>query len=187
MGDRTDAVFAGTLMLNIANAFMEIGMLDNAMLIFEQAEEIYKQYVEQDDYLLAGLHNNYSLCLLEKGNLDRAEAYMKSALEIIKKYPENYIDKAVTYQNLASVAMKRNEIKMSRELLHRAYQILESYGDGESYHAGTLLANLGYSDVGLGIYRDALKHYMRAADIIYKYTGESPFYFKILDNIKILK
>ena len=182
-----DGETAGTLLLNIANAFREIGLHQEAQDVFDRPEELYENVLKAQDYRRAGLYNNYSLCMLELEQYVKAEQYARKALEVIKAQEEAYLEEAVTYQNLSSIAFKQEKIKEACELIERAYQILVSHELEDSYQAGTILSNLAYVYSSIGFYKEALEYYNRAADIAYYYTGESPYYFQILANIKTLK
>ena len=125
--------------------------------------------------------------MLELEQYAEAEQYARKALDVIKAQKEAYLEEAVTYQNLSSIALKQEKIKDACELIERAYQILVSHELEDSYQAGTILSNLAYVYSSIGFYKEAMEYYNRAADIAYHYTGESPYYFQILANIKTLK
>ena len=74
--------YASTLQ-NAANAYRVDGQLEEAIVLFEQALEIYENYLEPGDYRFAGLFNNLSLLYLEKGETWRAREYSERALAII--------------------------------------------------------------------------------------------------------
>ena len=117
----TGTVPYATTVLNAANGYRSIGMLDKSLKFYEIAEEIYKDKLPDADMLYAGLYNNLSLLYQEKQQYSKAKEYLLSALNIAKQNDEIF-EIAVTYANLANTSVLSEEYTEAQKYAYTAIE-----------------------------------------------------------------
>ena len=143
----------GTTLLNVANAYRAFSLFDESLEFYKSAEIIYRKKFSEDEFLFAGLYNNWSILYEEMGRYLEAEKLIKKALTIVDKYPEAVIEQATTRTNLAEVYIslikedrtgeyKRNYYEKILEYLKEADRIHQNYG-GQDFHYNSVLSAFG--------------------------------------------
>lgn len=112
-----ETVMAATSMLNIANAYRSISMLELAKEYYDKTEQIYVKDIQSGrlseyDVRVAGLYNNQSLLFQELGDYKTAESLQKKALFIVLDQNEKF-EIAVTYANLANTMLLAKDYEAS--------------------------------------------------------------------------
>ena len=93
-----------TTVLNVANGYRSIGDLNHSEQYYRVVQDIYKECLDQNDMLVAGLYNNMSLLYQEHRDYEKAMWYQLQALDIVKANGAGF-ELAVTYANLANTAV----------------------------------------------------------------------------------
>ncbi len=96
-------VGAGTAYINIATVQKAFGMSEDALPLYEKAQEIYESYLKPNDTMLAGLYNNMALALVDLKQYSRARQCYEKALAIVSKAEGGEPLVAATYLNLANL------------------------------------------------------------------------------------
>ena len=99
--NKNSEAYANTLM-NLANAYRMNSNREEALNLFNKADEIFKN-LNLYNYSYASNANNLALLFLEDGNLQRAYDLLKSAEKILSEIPNHSIQLATTYNNLFDV------------------------------------------------------------------------------------
>ena len=117
----------GTILLNCATTMKSFGKADEAMRLYEKAENLLTAVLHENDPLLAGLYNNMALALQDTGNREKAEEYFLRALGITGKSREQALEYAITCVNLAHLRFEKDYHDESvNTLLDSAMDILSN-------------------------------------------------------------
>ena len=100
-----DEIIMGTTLVNAATAFKAFGKASDAFPLYERAKNIYETLLDPDDRRLGGLYNNMALTAAELGDHPRARALFSRALDVMKTVPGGEAETAITYCNLADLAV----------------------------------------------------------------------------------
>ncbi len=151
-----DKVSGATAYINIATAYKSFDLAERALPLYEKAQVIYEKELEQSDPRLPALYNNMALTLMEYGKhasvsltdgnkenvsenrnyLANAGEYFEKALEFLRVIPLSENEQAVTYLNMADLALIElgNEESESvvEDYIKNSYDLLEkSYNEGK--------------------------------------------------------
>lgn len=163
--------YASTLQ-NAANAYRVDGQLAMAAVYFEDALDIFYQYLEPGDYRFAGLFNNLSLVYMEQREPEKALEYSGKALAIIEKLPDTGIEQAVNHVNLADLYCQMNETGKAEEHLEAAQTLFAAVGNRDP-HYSSLLSARGEICARRGQLAEAEKYFRQALSEIEKYYGKN--------------
>ena len=125
------SVTLGTTLVNAATAFKAFGNASEALPLYEEALEIYITLLDQNDGRLGGLFNNMALTLMDLGRLSEAESAFNRALEIMSLQDGGQAECAITYLNLADLAVMRSSEEESDKLVIDYLDKAESLLDNE--------------------------------------------------------
>ena len=96
---RPDPAAKGTVLVNAATGMTAFGDKEGAWSVFQQAEILFRRALGAADHRLASLYNNMAFAC---GDTDRAEAYIRRAMEILAKLP-HHPDMGTSWLNLAQL------------------------------------------------------------------------------------
>lgn len=96
-------VTMGTTWVNAATAYKAFGKAQQAIPLYEQAQEIYEASLDPGDARLGGLYNNTALAVMEIGGYARAKALFEKALAVMTQN-DSKLEMAITHCNLADLA-----------------------------------------------------------------------------------
>jgi Tfp pilus assembly protein PilF len=113
--------------VNLGNAFLQVGKIQNAVAEYEEALKI--------EPFLAEPHNNLGTILIRSGRLPEAIAHYEQALRIKLDYPE-------AQNNLGLALMGVGEFDAAVQHLKAAIQLNPNYGEAQ-YNLAVVLANQG--------------------------------------------
>lgn len=122
-----------TTLLNMATAFRAAGKPNEALILYEQTKEIYEEQLDENDYRVAGLYNNWSGALEQSERYEDALACLNKAKAIIETFSDKQIDLATTLTNMAGVQAKMGNWKQAKISCRNALDLFEAQGD--SYHS----------------------------------------------------
>lgn len=91
----------GNSMLNIANTNRKFALHDEALEAFEAAQCAYLAKLPENDYVFAGLYNNWSLLAMDQHQYEHAITLIRRAIAIIDRYDKAIIKQATSRVNLA--------------------------------------------------------------------------------------
>jgi protein O-mannosyl-transferase len=116
--------------VNLGNAFLQVGKIQDAVVEYEAALKI--------EPFLAEPHNNLGTILIRSGQLPEAIAHYEQALRIKLDYPE-------AQNNLGLALMGAGEFAAAVQHLKAAIQLNPNYGEAR-YNLAVILANQGKTD-----------------------------------------
>lgn len=173
-----------TSFLNIANAFRAFDLEKEAIALFEQVEQIYQKNLPENDFLFAGLYNNWALAYQELTEFYMAAELLQKALIIVDCYPEAVIPQATTRTNLGISLLETNTEEASvkaHHLLRQALNIFEKDG-GKDFHYGAALVAMGDACRHKKDYVNAAKYYQHGLAEIEKHTGKNENYTRVQEK-----
>jgi tetratricopeptide (TPR) repeat protein len=116
--------------VNLGNAFLEVGKVQDAAVQYEEALKI--------EPFLAEPHNNLGTILIRSGQLPEAISHYEQALRIKLDYPE-------AQNNIGLALMSAGEFEAAVQHLKAAIQLNPNYGEAR-YNLAVILANQGKTD-----------------------------------------
>lgn len=153
-----DSISKGTILINAGTALSAAGKFDEALEIYQQAEQHYSTASDKNDYLRAALLNNMASVYLAKKDFTAAEECYIQALDILKS-AEKFADCAVSCLNLAQLyAARDKEDSLIIIMLDSAMEYLnrpDLARDGYYAHTCKKCA-AGFADFGRNDLKDEL-------------------------------
>lgn len=178
-----DTLGEGTSLLNIATVYRAMGRYEDAGSCYQKAEQIYDNVLDESDYRMAGLYNNFSLLYQEMGDYESAVTYLKKALPIIIAIPDSFIQQAVSYTNLGQVYTQMKQWKLAKKSLRKAEEIFGRINNEDEHFSG--LANaFGYYYMQQEDYENAIKYYEMALLSVNNFYGRTKNYQQIQKDLK---
>lgn len=161
-------VSRGTILLNGATALVSFGRAEEALPLYREACACYTRGLDREDERFAALYNNMASAHQASGAYDRAEEYMRMALELLLKKP-HHVDVATTWVNLAQLYAAWGRATDVLTSLDRA---MERFDDPEvlwnDYYAHTCRKCAG-AFAALG-QPDRERELLERADMVYEGT-----------------
>lgn len=128
-----------TSFINCATVFKAFGKAQQSLPLFEKAREIYESELSDDDSRLGGLYNNMALTLVDLERYEEAYSLYEKAISVMKKVKSGELEVAITHLNIASAKEKElgstESDEIVREHLDQARQLLDNFGNRDSYYA----------------------------------------------------
>lgn len=177
-----------TTMINAANAYRSMGMLEDAKKYYGVAEEIYANKVsarqlKEDDMLLAGLFNNISLMYQEMSDYRKAEQYLKKALQISVANGAKF-EIAVTNANLANTYLLAEDYNQTVLYAKKAIALFQEMSLKDPHYCAALSA-LGNCYIKEGNLKEAKELFMEAIAIVESTIGHNAQYERLVQNMKL--
>lgn len=163
----------GTTLINYATTCTMNGQQEEALNLYGQAAEIFSGPDYTPDFNLATLYNNMSLVCQTTGDLNRAEDYLKQALEILRGLRESEIEIAITYTNMAGICSAAQRFSEAKELLEKAIGIFLQESGGQDVHYAAAVNALGEVYFRLGDYEPAASEFEKALELNIRDYGEN--------------
>lgn len=120
----------GTALLNAATVYKAFGENQKASPLFERAEKILSEKLDEFAYKRGGMYNNMALNFTDLGKFDEAEAAYKKAIDIMMKNEYGELESAISWLNLANMYEKRDGLENGDEeisdCLEKAQKLLET-------------------------------------------------------------
>ena len=175
--------YASTLQ-NAANAYRVGGFPAEAIKLFEEALEIYKAYLDDGDFRIAGLYNNLSLLYLEQGAAWKAKEYSEEALKIIEKLAGTEIEQATNHVNLANLYCQTGDLANAKKHLDDAAALFATE-ENEDPHYSSLLSAWGQVYIAEEKYAEAERSFRDARAEVSRYFGKNRAYASITKNLAL--
>ena len=172
-----DNVSGATAFINVATAYKSFGMTDDALSLYEKAAVIYERDLERTDDRLPALYNNMALAFMDMAAItkeknadsysfysEKAETYFDEALDILRSIKGSENEQAITFLNLADLAVLTLGAEESEETVQtyagKAYELLEkSHNDGNAEFKMTAEKCIPvFSHYGYFMYANSLKN-----------------------------
>ena len=175
-----------TTVLNVANGYRSIGDLNHSEQYYRVVQDIYKECLDQNDMLVAGLYNNMSLLYQEHRDYEKAMSYQLQALEIVKANGAGF-ELAVTYANLANTAVlaancgNPEMFSKAEEYAREGIRVFEERNTFDAHYCAALSA-LGMCAFHREEYRKAYDLFDRGMRIVEKTLGKNSQYMRLKEN-----
>ncbi len=137
--EQSEMASGATVLINCATAYKAFGMAEDALPLYEKAEQVYKSVLKEGDYRFGGLYNNMALALADVGRIGDAENAYRSALKIMENVDGGEAEAAITYINLAHLYDGTGNTAKIKCFMDKAYDLLCSEGlKRDGYYAFVL-------------------------------------------------
>lgn len=184
--NKNSEAYANTLM-NLANAYRMNSNREEALNLFNKADEIFKN-LNLYNYSYASNANNLALLFLEDGNPQRAYDLLKSAEKILSEIPHHSIQLATTYNNLFDVCTLMKKDSEAKDYIFKAKEFLESKISPANPLYASVLNNLAKYYFNIGEIEKSTSLYNISKKIIENtYGKESEAYKNIVSNLNFIK
>ncbi|MBE5958869.1 MAG: DUF4125 family protein [Lachnospiraceae bacterium] len=181
----TGTIPYATTVLNAANGYRSIGMLDKSLEHYEIAESIYADKLDADDMLYAGLYNNISLLFQEQNQYAKAKEYLKRALKIVEAHSEDF-EIAVTYANLANTSVLEENYNEAQIYAKKGIEYFDKMKLYDSHYCAALSA-LGMCKYKNGEFDSGAEYFAKAMEIVKNSLGENSQYYRLKENYDMCK
>lgn len=184
--NKDSEAYANTLM-NLANAYRMNSNKKEALILFQQADEIFKK-LNLYNYSYASNANNLALLYLEDGSPEEAYVLLKSSEKILSEIPHHSIQLATTYNNLFDVCTLLKKHDEAKEYIFKAKDFLESKISPANPLYASVLNNLAKYYFNIGEVEKSESLYSISKTIIEStYGKESEAYKNINSNLNFIK
>ena len=172
-GGENVSTYSG-LMLNYGQALVRRGDLDAAQAAFEEALELRREAMGDEDPRVADAWRGMGMVAYHRGELDQVAEYNQRALGIYEgHYGTDHPRLTSTRSNIAVVQLARGQHELALEQLERVLAIrTERYGPDHEDTASAM-ANVAIARMGLGQYAQAEELLRKSLAIVEK-VPETP-------------
>lgn len=127
-------VSTATVYINAATVYKTFDRAADAIPLYQKAERIYQESLNENDPLFGALYNNWGLALADLDRTGEALASFEKALAIMTVSPDRAPEAAITCLNMADLYFGDDD--KADELIQRAYALLrEPTLAHDSYYA----------------------------------------------------
>lgn len=179
MGLKGSVPYATTT-LNVANAMRAIGKTDVSLEYYKVTEDIYNENLSENDMLMAGMYNNYSLLLQEMNDYEGASKCLLKALDISLKNEARF-EIATTYANLANTKVMLGDYGMAKQYAQNSIEWFKKINYIDA-HYGAAVSALGMCSFEEKDYAKARDYFKEAMDLMEQSLGRNRQYDKIKAN-----
>lgn len=130
-----------TSMLNVATAYRNAGMHEEALKLYVEVAGIYSLTLDEKDIRVGALSNNICVTCLETGKLEEAEEFAGRALRVLSDREDAEEELAIAYSNFAAVCVAKEEEEdqeLAIRYLEKALAIYRKYDALASNYAAAL-------------------------------------------------
>ena len=168
---------------NIANLYLDMADLDNALLHQEKAIQMRKEKFGENHVDTAMSYCNKALILAQKAEYKGAKKIQKKAIQILKKIQKgNELSLATAYSNMAQICYDQNNYEAAVTWERRALKIREIKLDKDSPYLATSYNNISLYLHKIGSENEAEEYARRAIDIQERVLGLNHPYLAISYN-----
>ena len=112
-----DNVGAATTYLNSATVCKAFDLPEDALHLYQMAQQIYERDLSPTDDRLGGLYNNMGLALVDLKQFRQAEALYQKAIGVMQAVPEKEPELAITYLNMATAAEMEHGLSQAQPVI----------------------------------------------------------------------
>jgi tetratricopeptide (TPR) repeat protein len=158
---------------------------------FDKAEEIFQILIQQtskhDIMTLARLNNQLGFIKHQKGDLQAALKFYYEKLAIDNKYNlSSQSDRAVTYNNIASINMNIGNNEKALEFYRKTLEMEKNCLPPDSPDLAITYNNIGIVYKHMGNYREALELYQKTIECQKSLPSNHPDLARTYNNIAVL-
>ena len=159
-----------TCVNNRAGSYRQMREFDKAEEGFAECLKIYENTVGRHHLLYSAGLNNVALVALDKGQTDRAAAYLKEASDILKELPEHLDEYATSLANTAELYRQLGRYEDAEKNLLEAKDVYENrMHDTFTPHYHAILNSLGLVCMATGRYKEAADWFRDALKFCARY------------------
>ncbi len=159
-------------LINIGNAFKEMGDVDNAMASFEEVLSIYTKVPPVEMSNLIDLTLNISRVTNDLGMLEQSQTLQQQALTLATtQYGKNSLQEANVYISMAATAFDNGEFDQSLNYNFKSLTLLQSNNSTTYGDYAIIYNNLGQAYDELHDIDLALKYKNQALELFTKLCG----------------
>ncbi len=104
--EQGDMASGATILINCATAYKAFGMTEEAMPLYNRAEQVYQQVLLPGDALFGALYNNMAVALVDLKRYEEAEAAYHAGLAVMEQIPGAEAEVSILRANLAQLKEK---------------------------------------------------------------------------------
>jgi tetratricopeptide (TPR) repeat protein len=160
-----------TCINNLSGTYRLKGDYETAVVLFEEAIEIYEVEVGTEHFVYLSALNNLGLVYQDMKRYDEAERLHRQVLAVLERSGKRNATYATTLNNLASVAMATGRYPEARDFLQRTVELYAETAGTESVLYLTGLNNLAAACFLAGDYALADEYFSRALALIARLLG----------------
>jgi tetratricopeptide (TPR) repeat protein len=161
-----------TTVMNLAGTYRLEGKFDLSAELFLEAKSLLEEAGLGGQYAYASVLNNLSLVYQETGRYDEAFDLALRAIDTMKGLGGVGQETAVSLNNLASIAIARNDWDQAERFVGAALEIFEGMPSPDPHRAAAL-ATKGMIHFQRKEYREALDSFEAARALTGKFFGEN--------------
>ncbi|MGY3723864.1 Tetratricopeptide repeat-containing protein [Granulicatella balaenopterae] len=182
-----NSVNFATILSNLANALRVGKFFAEAIVMFNQASDIYAKQ-NADKALIAGIKHNLSLIYAERGNTTKAFELQKEELALLKELPNKRVPYAIALQNIAATAASLELFDEALQYLALSELLIYANCGLESSLLAGVYNTRAFIFVKQKQFADGKMMFKKALKITEKtYGKQSQAYQSIMKNIEFLE
>lgn len=175
------------ILLNEAGTYRYKRDFDNAFCNYIDAEAILIELGMDDTFEYASLLNNKALALLDEGvDFDHALDLAISAADIVSRQRPGTVDEAISFVNLASMALRMGELAKADDYAHRAVGLYEGLGVVSGHYPAAINV-LAAVALKKGNLEEALAGFERSAELTKRNFGENRDYAAAMRSVAYVR
>jgi serine/threonine-protein kinase len=160
------------LMETMGRVYRSLGLYDSAWPLLEQAVELHRKVLGNDDLRVAHEMQNLGNLLHDKGKLVDAERLFSQALDIqLRRKATNTLEYAMNLTNLASVLEDENQFDRAGQLYERSLAIKQALPGTDRKDVARSLNSLGKFYTAQGKYTVAAPYYVKSLNMRRELAG----------------
>ena len=151
-----DSVILVPALSLLASTNMQLGLVDEAAAVYERIVHVQKHAEEVNRLQAAVTMNDLGLLLRRRGNYDRAEPYLRDALDMMHRVVgRSHRNVGRAFHNLATLYYYRDELERADSLFVEALDVYSHTLPGEHAWRALTLHNRGRVFRDQGRYKEA--------------------------------
>ena len=176
-----DSVEYATNRINMAGTLRLKKEYTRAQSLYNEALHIYERVAGRNSYYYATVLNNLSLLYMDEEQYDEAVRCLEEALPIIRRYPEQREEEAVTLVNLGTCAWHKGQKDKAAEYARQALQLYESLPEKGLHYAAALNLS-GMIALDKGEYPEAVRLFTCSQEVTESFFGRTEEYWEAEKN-----
>ncbi len=181
-GTAADTLIA-RMYLEEAQALIDSALYDSALVLAQNAKNIFIKWLENDDLRIGDVYFNMGVSFLKKSILDSAEFYLRKSLTISENaLGEIHRKVANIYLNIGSVYVIKGDFNEARKNYQKTLDIYLQEIDTLNSNLAFCFNNLGIINWNEGEYNKALFYFKKAMAIWINEYGSSHVYISNSHN-----
>ncbi|MCF2682807.1 DUF4037 domain-containing protein [Faecalicatena contorta] len=177
----------GTMLLNIGTAQRVMGQMEKAEASYQEAYDIFQEWLHDPDYRMATLYNNRSILYAKTGRLREAKQDLKAAMQLIQRLEQSDVEIAITHTNIGNLCFALQETDEGLAHMQEATEIFERQEGKKDPHYASALSGLGEAYFRKGELDHSINVYEKALQEILDNYGENDYYHVTARNLELVR